>query len=98
MNERERKRKINNGKHAEAKLDLEQNYLDYILLAKASHSSASFKGRANRLPPHKRNGKAVTGQRTETQNVINWNHQCNRPNIVFLLLSSSSEQGKQIFR
>lgn len=27
----------------------------------------------------------------QIQNVINWNHQCNRPNIVFLLLSSSSE-------
>ena len=49
MNEKERKKKRNNGKHAEAKLDLEQNYFDYILLAKASHSSASFKGRANRL-------------------------------------------------
>lgn len=38
-----RKRKINNGKHAEAKLDLEQNDLDCIVLAKASHSSASLR-------------------------------------------------------
>lgn len=70
------------------KLELAQCHFDCILLSKASHRLARFKGRGNRfyLLHGRRNGKvvrSVTGQRPEKQEAVSQAHQCDQPNSCF---------------
>lgn len=69
--ESERKKKY--GKHVgmlSPKPELVQCHLGCILLVKTSHRSARFKWRRNRLSLDRRNGKVITGQKTEIHGTI----------------------------